>query len=107
LFNTRPLVIRMATRFPILLAGLLLLCCAAFVTPLPGQDTDPTPSADNASDGSGSIYGDIAQFGGPSSVGGQLAEDATVAPQFRLQRLQDRFEPWYDFKERVDKRFGL
>ena len=28
----------------------------------------------------GSVYDEILQFGGPSSVGGQLAEDATVAP---------------------------
>lgn len=54
-----------------------------------------------------SIYGDIPQFGGPSSVGGQLAEDAAITPQFRCQRLQDHFEPWYDFKERLNQSCGL
>jgi porin len=41
------------------------------------------------------------------SVGGQLSEDAAVAPQFRLQGLQDLFQPWYRFKERVNGRLGL
>ena len=54
-----------------------------------------------------SIYPDIPQFGGPSSVGGQLAEDASIAPQFRLQGLQDHFQPWFDFKSRVNEHSGL
>lgn len=54
-----------------------------------------------------STYPDIPQFGGPSSVGGQLAEDASVAPQFRLPGLQDHFQPWFDFKSRVDEHLGL
>ena len=54
-----------------------------------------------------SIYPDIPQFGGPSSVGGQLAEDASVAPQFRLQGLQDHFQSWFDFKSRVNEHIGL
>ena len=49
-----------------------------------------------------SIYTDIPQFGGPTSVGGQIAEDAVIAPQWRLQGLQDHFEPWYRFKERLN-----
>ena len=48
------------------------------------------------------IYPDIPQFGGPSSVGGQIAEDAVVVPQWRLQGLQDYFDPWYRFKERTN-----
>lgn len=54
-----------------------------------------------------SIYSDIPQFGGPSSVGGQLAEDASVVPQFRLQGLQDYLQPWFDFKSRVNEHIGL
>ena len=54
-----------------------------------------------------SIYADIPQFGGPSSVGGQLAEDAVVVPEYRLQDLQDLFEPWYEFKERLNEDHGL
>lgn len=54
-----------------------------------------------------SIYDDVLQFGGPSSVAGQLAEDTTGAPEFRLQRLQDLAAPWYEFKERLNQRAGL
>ncbi len=57
--------------------------------------------------GQPAIYQDIPQFGGPSSVAGQLAEDTTGAPQFRLQGLQDRFAPWYQFKERLNQHAGL
>jgi porin len=60
-------------------------------------------SVNDAGAGSG-IYQDIAQFGGPSSVGGQLAEDNNVSvPQFRCQRLQRHFGAWFEFKERVDQ----
>ena len=54
-----------------------------------------------------SIYQDIPQFGGPTSVGGQIAEDAAIVPQWRLQGLQDHFEPWYQFKERLNDGHGL
>ena len=54
-----------------------------------------------------SIYQDIPQFGGPTSVAVQLAEDTTGAPQFRLQELQDHFALWYQFKERLNQRLGL
>jgi hypothetical protein len=44
-----------------------------------------------------SVYADIPQFGGPTSVGGQIAEDAAIVPQWRLQGLQNQFELWYRF----------
>ena len=46
--------------------------------------TSTVTSSDETETAATSIYPDIPQFGGPSSVGGQLAEDAGVAPQFRL-----------------------
>jgi porin len=61
----------------------------------------------NRTDTTTSIYEDIPQFGGPTSVGGQLAEDAAVVPQYRLQRLQDYLDPWYQLKERVNQGHGL
>ncbi len=64
-------------------------------------------SIETSASGSSSIYPIIPQFGGPSSVGGQLAEDATVVPDFRWQGLQDAFEPWYAFKERLNENRGL
>lgn len=70
------------------------------------QNADqPDGQSNSASEGT---YTDIAQFGGPSSVGGQLAEDDNVnVPQFRCQRLQRHFEPWFDFKNRLDESSGL
>lgn len=64
-------------------------------------------SIESSGSGSSSIYPNIPQFGGPSSVGGQLAEDATVVPDFRWQGLQNVFEPWYGFKERLNENCGL
>ena len=78
------------------------------------QDNDPSAPNVGTSDNqpeSGSdarsIYADIPQFGGPISVGGQIAEDAATVPQWRLQGLQDHFEPWYRFKERLNDCQGL
>ena len=68
--------------------------------------SEPTSSGPGPS-GPQSIYAKIPQFGGPSSVGGQLAEDATVVPEFRWQGLQEAFSPWYGFKERLNERCGL
>ena len=76
------------------------------VTSILGQEVG-SDSLLSESAGTTSIYEDIPQFGGPTSVGGQLAEDAVVVPQFRLQRLQDAFAPWYGFKERLNDRCGL
>ncbi|MHC4784251.1 MAG: hypothetical protein ACYTE0_14595, partial [Planctomycetota bacterium] len=78
------------------------------------QDNDPSVPNVEMSDNqfesdsdANSIYTDIPQFGGPTSVGGQIAEDAVIAPQWRLQGLQDHFEPWYRFKERLNDCHGL
>jgi len=57
--------------------------------------------------GQTSIYADVPQFGGPTSVGGQLAEDASAVPEYRLQSLQDHFEPWYELKECLNEECGL
>ena len=91
-----------------------VICAIVWVMPAGGyaQDNQPfelTPEtlADQAGAELRSIYPDIPQFGGPSSVGGQIAEDAAVAPQWRLQGLQDHFEPWYRFKERLNDCHGL
>lgn len=53
------------------------------------------------------VYQDIPQFGGPISVGGQLAEDSPIEPQFRWQRFNDRLTPWFDFKGQVNEQRGL
>jgi porin len=74
--------------------------------PLAAQESE-TSSSSLETENAHSIYADIPQFGGPTSVGGQMTEDATVAPQYRLQELQDHFDPWYRFKERLNQCHGL
>lgn len=72
------------------------------------QDSLGDPFANTADEATQrSVYADVPQFGGPSSVGGNLAEDAAVADEYRLQRLNDLFEPWNDFKSRINENYGL
>lgn len=50
----------------------------------------------------------IEQFGGPTSVSGQIAKDNNVnVPGFRCDRLQAISEPWFSFKERLAESCGL
>ena len=64
---------------------------------------DAMPTAELAG-----VYQDIEQFGGPSSVGGQLAEDNNVnLPEFRCHRLQQSAAPWFEFKNCLDESCGL
>jgi porin len=89
----------------------ILVAIGLLASSAPAQDPDvpytALTSQESRPDNSRSIYSDIPQFGGPTSVGGQLAEDAAVAPEFRWQGLQDAFEPWYAFKEKLNDRCGL
>jgi porin len=88
------------------LASLLAIAASAQV--LPAQDASSTPQTRESIDSQPGLYQDIAQFGGPSSVGGQLAEDNDVnVPDFRCHRLQQLSEPWFEFKERLDESSGL
>ncbi|MEK6234350.1 MAG: carbohydrate porin [Planctomycetales bacterium] len=68
-----------------------------------GRQSVPTREANQPS----AVYDDVAQFGGPTSVGGVLAEDSSGAPRFRLQTLDDHFGPWRDFKSQVNEEIGL
>ena len=70
---------------------------------VPVEENIPTLAGQQAS-----IYADIPQFGGPSSVGGQLAEDNIArTPDFRMPRLQQRFARWYQLKEQINQNRGL
>jgi porin len=97
----------MVKSFAVMLPAVAVFLCTAWARSLAAQENDLPSSAYEASEQSGSIYADIPQFGGPTSVGGQLAEDAEVVPQFRLQGLQDFFGPWFQLKERVNQCNGL
>jgi porin len=72
-----------------------------FTNTLCAQESNLTSGI--SQDAQSSIYADVPQFGGPSSVGGQLAEDAASIPDYRWQGLQDRFDFWYQFKEQVNQ----
>ncbi len=73
------------------------------------SDTDSESATDSSANTpqSAGIYEDIPQFGGPGSVGGQLAEDSPAEPQFRWQGFSDFFDPWFEFKQRINERRGL
>ncbi|TWT85011.1 Carbohydrate-selective porin, OprB family [Planctomycetes bacterium CA13] len=74
---------------------------------LAGQDAGPPLNSQSIAQKIG-LYLDIDQFGGPSSVSGQLAEDSNVnAAEYRCERLQQHFEPWFEFKQRLDNSCGL
>ena len=53
-------------------------------------------------------YKDISGFGGPSSVGAQLEEaDEVKEPIFRFPKIDKGLKPWFDLKERINRRLGL
>lgn len=64
-------------------------------------------TVDVSSSGTSSLGLPKTDFGGPSSVSGQIAEDALITPEYRLQKLQDHVEPWFDFKSQLTEETGL
>ncbi|MCP4398129.1 MAG: carbohydrate porin [bacterium] len=53
-------------------------------------------------------YENIPQFGGPTSVGAQLEEDdAERVPLLRLPAIDRVLKPWFDWKGRLNTRYGL
>lgn len=75
---------------------------------LRAQDSSALNPASDSVLTQSNVYQDITQFGGPSSVGGQLAEDSEVnEPEFRWQRLHQLADPWFEVKQRLDESCGL
>jgi len=53
-------------------------------------------------------YEDVPQFGGPSSAGAQLKEDnAVTVPLLRSPVIDRVLRPWFDWKGRLNKNYGL
>jgi porin len=53
-------------------------------------------------------YVDIPLFGGPSSVGAELQEEDQVkVPLFRFPAIDRALKPWFNLKERVNRKLGL
>ncbi len=84
-----------------------LVAVVATAQSLLGQDTTTASNTESIAQ-STALYQNIEQFGGPSSVSGQLAEDNNVnVPEIRCQRLQRHFEPWFELKQHLDDSCGL
>jgi len=53
-------------------------------------------------------YSMLPRFGGSNSVGGQVrADHENKTPSYRFEGLGNRFQPYYDFKQRVKNEYGL
>lgn len=82
-----------------LAAGLLVL---AGLSPAAAQPADPNQPARRTR------LRAVPAFGGPGSTGADLAEDAAPKePFFRFEGTARFFEPYFDFKERVNDEHGL
>jgi len=67
-----------------------------------------TPATDDQNSKYKSGYEDIPQFGGPNSVGAQLEEDnLEKVPLLRFPVIDRALKPWYDWKGRLNKDYGL
>jgi hypothetical protein len=73
------------------------------------QSPDQTgATAGEQSRRSKSGFEDVPQFGGPNSVGATLSEDDEVSkPWFRLEGIDKALKPWFDWKGRLNKNYGL
>ena len=76
---------------------LMALLVLGTVAPVFGQQTE-----------SRSGYEEVPQFGGPKSVGGQVKSDAEVKKTpYWFKGFSQTFQPYYDFKARVQQNYGL
>jgi porin len=91
--------------------GVLLTVAASLSIASTGEEAnaqiDNSGVSQTDQSGNSSVYTLVDQFGGPSSVGGQLAEDAVVAPQYRCQECQDLMAPWFEHKSQIAEDYGL
>jgi porin len=86
----------------LLLAGLLLVVLA--VPASAQKHSAQPPQAAKTKSG----YDDIPRFGGPRSVGANLEEDNAVrVPLLRFSAVDEFFKPWFDWKGRLKKNYGL
>ncbi len=57
---------------------------------------------------SDSAFDDVPQFGGPSSVGAELRDDARdKKPAFRFESIDNFLQPYFDHKARLNKEYGF
>jgi len=73
-----------------------------------GTSGDASESLLLGAEEASSSYADIPQFGGPSSVGAGLTEDrAPKTPWYRFPGAERRLRPYFDWKERLNERYGM
>lgn len=91
------------------LLGLVFMLVSVSARAQSAQDDQPTLAtlSDQANSAVGPVEDNFPRFGGPTSVAGQLAEDAITTPEYRFQGLQDRFAFWYEFKDRLNENRNL
>ena len=84
-------------------SGIIIMILVAVLT---GTMVRSTVAKEGSNTKSG--YEDVPQFGGPSSVGGNLREDDEVRrPWFRLEGIDRAIKPWFDWKGHLNKDYGL
>ncbi len=75
---------------------------------LKGQTEDRETQEAEQQQSTKSGYEDVPQFGGPSSVGAELEEaDEIKEPLLRLAVIDRSLKPWFDMKDRINKKLGL
>ena len=75
-----------------------LLLVIILVLPAAAQEESQTRSG----------FDDVPRFGGPNSVGETLRDDDEVKkPWFRLEGVDRALKPWFDWKGRLNKDYGL
>jgi hypothetical protein len=85
---------------------LLALCLS--VTVHAAEQGDTEQAGDSQSTGFQAGYGDVPEFGGPDGVSGQLkTADEARASTFQWETPESWFQPWYDWKRRIQDENGL
>jgi porin len=98
---------RILNKYPVLSFRLLLIGCAAsllssMVSALEGESAESLPVEYKSG------YGDLPQFGGPSSVAAVLKDaDKVKDPLFRFDDIQRALAPWFDWKKRAFEISGV
>jgi len=85
----------------------MLVAAVLTLAAVPAADADEV-KVSNAPAPSRSSYESVPAVAGPSSVGAELKEDErarAAGPRFEL--LDRRLEPYFDFKGRINERYGL
>jgi porin len=97
----------MGLRTTIHIAPVFLIASWVALASLPAPALSQETSEDSWTRGL-LAYQNIPRFGGPSSVGGTLEEDAAdTEPVFTLESMRRSLQSYFDFKERMQEEHGF